>query len=212
MLACMSHAAACAQGGLACGACGAALPDGADSAACAACAAPAQPLPPHAAALAAATRRVDEQLAASKAASACGDAAAARAAAEAAVRAADEAVACGAMPATAAARTRALDAATRAAVDAGDFAAARACAEAALPGYLAAHGERPGPLLGLQWATVGRLRWAAGEGAAAAEAYERALSSLRCSHGRDHPLVEELAQSSREAQAEAAHQARELDD
>jgi tRNA-specific 2-thiouridylase len=75
--------------------------------------------------------------------------------------------------------------------------------------FVAEHlGARPGPLLGLQWATVGRLRWAAGEGAAAAEAYERALACLRVSHGADHQLVGELAQSSREAQAEAAHAAR----
>jgi hypothetical protein len=57
-------------------------------------------------------------------------------------------------------------------------------------------------------ATVGRLRWAGGDSVGAADAYERALTCLRASHGRDHPLVGELAQSSREAQAEAAHAAR----
>jgi hypothetical protein len=197
-----------AQGGLGCGACGAALP-ASGAATCAACGAPASPLPPRAAATAAATARVDAAVAAVKAASSSGDAAAALSAARAAVAAADAAVSSRALPATAAARTRALDALKDAAIACGEWRAACSATEASLEGYFAAHGgeEAAAPLPGLQWATLGRLRWALENAPAAAHAYEKALTCLRASHGRDAPLVTELAHSSREAQAAAAHAA-----
>ena len=77
-----------------------------------------------------------------------------------------------------------------------------------------AHGWRgaASPLLGLHYATVGRLACAAGRLEEGARAYERAVSMLQLTHGRGHALVGECAQSLREAQAEVAHAAAGRDD
>ena len=103
----------------------------------------------------------------------------------------------------------------KASIDGGDFGAALAAARDALPGYRAAHsggGERGGegasPLLGLHYATLGRLaRAVGGHDGRAVGWLQRGAAMLGVTHGRDHPLVGELQQSVREAQAEAAHSA-----
>jgi len=109
-------------------------------------------------------------------------------------------------------RTRILDECMRCAIEAGDWAAALRHGEASLPGYEAAYGRGvtggAHPLLGLQRAAVGRLRWATGDCRGAAEELERAAALLRVTHGADCELVGSLRQSCLEAQAAAAHAAR----
>ena len=121
-------------------------------------------------------------------------------------------------------RTRALDGTLHAAVDAEDWALALQCAKACVDGMWAAHGDvgvasgaPVSPVLGLHYATLGRLLWhAAASGAdlkAASEALDTAVRMLTITHGRDHPVVGQLDQFCREAAAEAAHrrQAAELE-
>ena len=198
-------------GGMACADCDAALPLPPASPACLVCGSDAS----HGAAVSrhAVLTRVKDALGQCKRLRAAGQHAAA-------LRSAQEALACTAAEAPLSAlRTRALDATLHAAVGAGEWKLALECARAGVDGMRAAHGDvgttegaPASPVLGLHYATLGRLLWhAASSGAEcqeSAEAMDTGVRVLSLTHGRDHPVLGQLDQLCREAAAEGAHRGR----
>lgn len=211
-----------ALGGECCSACGAATParptgGGSDTAsdACEACG---RALPPRSQ-NDARRAEVAALLAAAAAAQRGGDAAVRAARCGAALRAAEAAR----LSRADALRTRALEATASCRIDGGDWLGALACLKGATEGLEAAFGcggdggvgdESGGggsptvhPLIGLHWATMGRLAGAAGDAAAAACAWEVAARVLRLTHGVGAPVARDADQSAREMAAEVAHHA-----
>jgi SET and MYND domain-containing protein len=182
-------------GGVACADCGAALPLPPASPACCVCGSNVS----HAAAVSrhAVLTRVKDKLVECKRLRAAGQH-------SAALLCAQEGLACSAAePSLSSMRTRALDGTLHAAVDAEDWALALQCAKACVGGMRAAHGDvgavqgaPASPVLGLHYATLGRLLWHAASSGddlqAAAEALDVAVRMLGMTHGRDHPVIATL--------------------
>jgi|APGre2960657444_1045066.scaffolds.fasta_scaffold00441_5 SET and MYND domain-containing protein len=186
-----------AMGGCGCASCGAATAPLATV--CGACGAQVAPQPAD---VRRARTDAAEAIAEARRARSAGDVVAAAAAAARALTA----VRASRLPPTAALRTRALDECLKAALEAEDWTGALSAAADSLPGYTLCHGAGgASPLLGLQHATVAKLRWALGDAQEAGRQFQRASAHLEVTHGGDHPLVRELQQSAREAQAQDAH-------
>ncbi|KAK3274465.1 hypothetical protein CYMTET_17351 [Cymbomonas tetramitiformis] len=86
-----------------------------------------------------------------------------------------------------------------------DWSSARNACRAALPAYLVAYKVHEGPLLGLQYYTLGKIEWYLGNVSAAVGALREACRVLSVTHGEGHRLVCDVRQLLSEAEASLRH-------
>lgn len=86
-----------------------------------------------------------------------------------------------------------------------DWSSARKACRAALPAYLVAYEVHEGPLLGLQYYTLGKIEWYLENVSAAVEALREACRILSITHGEGLRLVCDVRQLLSEAEASLRH-------